>query len=35
MVTERGRTADLVLRARLADAYARCQIMRFVGPRAS
>ena len=33
MAKERGRTADPVVRQRLADAYARCEVMRFVGLR--
>jgi alkylation response protein AidB-like acyl-CoA dehydrogenase len=30
---ERGRNTDPVLRQRLADAYSRCEIMRFLGSR--
>ncbi len=33
MAQERGRTADPIVRQRLADAYARCEVMRFVGLR--
>ena len=33
MAQERGQTADPVVRQRLADAYARCEVMRFVGLR--
>ena len=33
MAKARGRTADLVVRDRLADLYARCEVMRFLGLR--
>jgi alkylation response protein AidB-like acyl-CoA dehydrogenase len=33
MAKSRGASADLVLRDRLADAYARCEVMRFLGLR--
>jgi alkylation response protein AidB-like acyl-CoA dehydrogenase len=33
MATERGATRDPVIRERLADAYVRCEIMRFLGQR--
>jgi alkylation response protein AidB-like acyl-CoA dehydrogenase len=33
MARERGRSDDPVIRQRLADAYARCEIMRFLGQR--
>ena len=33
LAIDRGRTADPVVRDRLADLYARCEIMRFVGMR--
>ena len=33
MAVERGATRDPVIRQRLADAYARCEIMRFLGQR--
>jgi hypothetical protein len=33
MATERGATRDPVIRQRLADAYVRCEIMRFLGQR--
>ena len=33
LATERGRTSDPVVRDRLADAYVRCEIMRYVGMR--
>jgi alkylation response protein AidB-like acyl-CoA dehydrogenase len=33
MARERGRTDDPVIRGRIADAYARCEVMRFVGLR--
>ena len=33
LATERGRTSDPVVRDRLADAYIRCEIMRYVGMR--
>jgi alkylation response protein AidB-like acyl-CoA dehydrogenase len=33
MARERGRNTDRVLRGRLADAYARCEVMRYLGLR--
>jgi alkylation response protein AidB-like acyl-CoA dehydrogenase len=33
MAKSRGASADVVLRDRLADAYARCEVMRFLGLR--
>jgi alkylation response protein AidB-like acyl-CoA dehydrogenase len=33
MARERGRNTDPVLRGRLADAYARCEVMRYLGLR--